>query len=107
MAAFRIDKTYTLHRKASRDIEVDCVTHWSAWTKKGKEVRHVIFSMGLRQAAKHGNLTAPKVWLDQVYSVERPDRKTVWVKIYRQRPGPDLQRLFWARQVKKPSDWSE
>jgi len=108
MSAFRCGKTYVLHRKASRDIEVDCVTHWlEPQERDAKLVRHVLFSMGLRQASKYGSMTAPKVWLDQTYAVERPDGKTVWVLVYRQSPGPHGERMFWAKRVKKPKDWPD
>jgi hypothetical protein len=87
---------------------MDCATHWhEPHPTDGRQILHVQFSMGLRQASRYGSMTRPKVQIDRVYAVERPDGKTVWVRLYRQRPGRDGERLFWAKRVKKPRNWPE
>ena len=101
--SFRVDKTYTFIRKASRAVKMNCVTHWlEPRGGDGKQVRHALFSMRPHQASKYAKATGPKLRMDATYEVERPAGQRVRVRLYRRRPGPSGGHVYWGKKMKKP-----
>ena len=84
-------------------MDVTAVYHWrEPGMKPGKRVFHCLFTMGPRQSSKYGKSTAPKLYLDEVYSILRDDGKRIFMKLYRQGIGAYGDRYLFMRKVKKP-----
>jgi hypothetical protein len=94
--------TYLLERRGSRSVKMNLIVAWKQPSSRGtgKEVRHYIFSLGLRQAAKLDKKTAPKLALNRAYVLARTggDRFCVW--LYRQKVGWGRRRILWFNRVK-------
>jgi hypothetical protein len=90
-----------LQRRASRQVEMNCLTNWTSKTG----AFHIIFSMGRRQGSRYGSATAPKVQIGEVYGVDRPDGERVFVRLYRSTRGREGVRFFFRRVVERPDDW--
>jgi len=103
MADFRSGARYKLNRKASRIVEITAVVSWTTVSSETKKViAHTLFSMSPRQASRYGKATAPKLLRNGIYEIERPDKETFRVKLYREKPGEGGKRFLWMRRVVKP-----
>jgi len=103
MADFRSGARYKLNRKASRVVEITAVVSWTTVSSETKKkIVHTLFSMGPRQASRYGKATAPKLLHSGIYEVERPDKKTFRVRLYRQKLGENGKRFLWMRRAVKP-----
>jgi hypothetical protein len=84
------------------------MTHWREPGKKpGKRVLHCIFTMGPRQASKYGKATAPRLYVEDIYSVLREGGERIFMRLYRQAMAAYSVRCIWMKKVKKPKDWPE
>lgn len=102
MAVFRSGATYTLMRKHSRNVKINAVVSWETVSKEtGKVTERCLFSMSPRQASRYGKATAPKLFQDGTYEIERPDSQVIKVRLYREKLGENGKRFVWMRTIGK------